>query len=206
MGKPKKSEYKPSEVEKINASIALAEKDYFKKEFLPKQKEFVERVEIEADSLVDRAEGVAVADTMQALTTNPNRRAVESVDAQADMASAGTDQLLQGTTQGVQAGLSDQITGMKFTNKMASDTQAGLSLASKIATTDTLNRAKARRIRDAGSIGMFTTLGKQAGQNVGQYRAANIYNEMAEQEDRINVSDNPFDIIFGRSIGKGTPT
>lgn len=201
MGKPKKSTYEASEVEKINASIALADKKNFKENYLPKQKEFVERAEIEADSLVNRAEGVAVADTMQALTTNPNKRIVESVDAQADMAVAGTDQLLQGTTQGVKAGIGDQVTGMKMVNKMASQTAAGLSQASKIATTDTLNKAKAKNVRLAGNIKGFTTLGTQMGKNFDQYRAAEIYNKTKSgQQNPISLSTNPFDIAFGQGI------
>ncbi len=202
MSKPKKSDYKASEAEKVNAAVAKADKAFFRENYLPKQKEFVERSFVEQDTLIAQGEGRAQADTMQALTSNPNRRAVSAVDTQADLASAASAQQLQGTTQGLLGARSDQVAGIKSANKMAAQTSAGLSQAAKIATTDTLNRAKAKQIRSAGNIKAFTTLGVQAGKNVSQYRAAKAYNEGRKEEDQIQVSDNPFDIVFGRSIGR----
>jgi len=90
---------------------------------------------------------------------------------------------------------------------MAAQTASGLSTASKIATTDTLNRAKAKQIRTAGNIKAFGTLGQQVGKNVQQYRAAKVYDKTQEGKpdggNPLNPSDNPFDIIFGRSIDIG---
>ena len=200
MGKPSKQDYQASEVEKINAAISKSDKEFFRDNYLPKQKEFVERSFVEQDTLISRGEGVAKADTMQALTENPNRRAVSSVDAQADLASAAGAQSLQGATQGLLGSRSDQVAGIKSANKMAALTASGLSTASKIATTDTLLQNKAKNIRLAGNIKAFGTLGEQAGKNVGQYRAAKAYNE-ANPDNKISISDNPFDIVFGRSIG-----
>lgn len=202
MGKPKKSDYQASEVEKINASIALADKKFFKENYLPKQKEFAERSFKEQETLMSLGEGRAQADTMQALTQNPNRRAVASVDSEADLASAASAQQLQGTAQGLTGARSDQIAGIKSANQMAAQTASGLSQASKIATTDTLNQARAKQIRTSGNIKAFTTLGTQAGENFQQYRAAKAYNETVADPDKINISDNPFDIVFGRSLGK----
>ena len=84
---------------------------------------------------------------------------------------------------------------------MAAQTAAGLSTASKIATTDTLNRVKAKNIRMAGNIKAFGTLGQQVGKNVSQYRAAQAYNQ-TNPDNQIPTSPNPFDIVFGQSIGK----
>lgn len=181
----------------------MADKKFFKENYLPKQKEFVERSFKEQDTLMDLGEGRAQADTMQALTQNPNRRAVARVDSEADLASAASAQQLQGTAQGLTGARSDQVAGIKSANQMASQTAAGLSQASKIATTDTLNRARAKQIRSAGNLKAFTTLGTQVGQNVGQYRAAQAYNA-ANPDNPIPLSSNPFSIAFGRGLTPGT--
>lgn len=205
MSKPKSSDYKESEVDKVNAAVAMADKQYFRENYLPKQKEFIERSFKEESGLMSMGEGRAQADTMQALTQNPNRRAVGAVDAQADLASAASAQQLQGTAQGLLGARSDQVAGIKSANQMASQTAAGLSQASKIATTDTLNRAKAKQIRSASMIGAATKLGVQAGKNVGQYRAAQQYNQSAAgQKDPIKTNDNPFAILSGFGLSGGT--
>jgi len=172
MGKPSKSDYKASEQEKVGAAIAAADKDFFKKEYLPKTIEFVQNSFNEEGALISKAEGVASADTMQALTSNPNRNAVMSVDAEADLASAGAAQMLQGTTAGTVGARSDQIAGIKMANNMAAQTTSGLSQSSKLATSDTLNRMKAKNIRVAGNIKAGTTIGKVMGSNFQDYNAA----------------------------------
>ncbi len=205
MSKPKKSDYKASEAEKVNAAVAKADKAFFRENYLPKQKEFVERSFVEQDTLIAQGEGRAQADTMQALTMNPNRRAVSAVDTQADLASAASAQQLQGTTQGLLGSRSDQVAGIKSANQMAAQTAAGLSQAAKIAKTDTLSKAQAKQIRSAGNIKAFGTLAGQAGKNLSQYRAAKAYNDQEGRKeiDKIMIgSDNPFDIIFGQSIGR----
>lgn len=172
MGKPSKSDYKASEQEKVGAAIASADKDWFKQEYLPKTIEFVQKSFNEEGALISKAEGVASADTMQALTSNPNRNAVMSVDAEADLASAGAAQMLEGTTAGTVGARSDQISGIKMANNMAAQTTAGLSQSSKLATSDTLNRMKAKNIRVAGNMKAGTTLGKVMGSNFQDYNAA----------------------------------
>ena len=162
MSKPDKP--KTSEVEKVNAAIALEDKKFYREQYLPKLKEFVNRSFNEEESMMNVAEGRAQADTMQALTSNPNRRAMMAVDAQADLASAASAQALQGTRQGLQAARSDQVTGIKMANQMASQTAAGLSQASRIATTDTLNKIKAKQTRTQGLIKAGQTLGVAAGE------------------------------------------
>ena len=80
---------------------------------------------------------------------------------------------------------------------MAAQTASGLSQASKIATTDTLNRAKAKQIRTSGLIGMGTTLGKQMGKNIGQYRAAKMYNQSEQGQKNPITLGKPFQAAFG---------
>lgn len=214
MSKPKSSDYKESEVDKVNAAVAMADKKYFRENYLPKQKEFIERSFKEESGLMSMGEGRAQADTMQALTQNPNRRAVGAVDAQADLASAASAQQLQGTAQGLLGARSDQVAGIKSANQMASQTAAGLSQASKISTTDTLNRAKAKQTRNSALIGAATKLGVQAGANYRGYRAAESVNAQETKKntdkdgnvtggDYIPMTENAglFKIITGRGLG-----
>tara|TARA_X000001382_G_scaffold106142_1_gene81483 strand:- start:507 stop:1133 length:627 start_codon:yes stop_codon:yes gene_type:complete len=208
MSKPKSSDYKESEVDKVNAAVAMADKKYFRENYLPKQKEFLERSFKQESGLMSMGEGRAQADTMQALTQNPNRRAVGAVDAQADLASAASAQQLQGTAQGLVGARSDQVAGIKSANQMASQTAAGLSQASKIATTDTLNRAKAKQTRNSALIGAATKLGVQAGKNYSQYRAAESLNTQESnkpenEQNLIPMTENAglFKIVTGRGLG-----
>jgi len=208
MSKPKSSDYKESEVDKVNAAVAMADKKYFRENYLPKQREFLERSFNQESGLMSMGEGRAQADTMQALTQNPNRRAVGAVDAQADLASAASAQQLQGTAQGLVGARSDQIAGIKSANQMASQTAAGLSQASKIATTDTLNKAKAKQTRNSALIGAATKLGVQAGRNYSQYRAAESVNTQEvdkpeAEQNLIPMTENAglFKIVTGRGLG-----
>jgi hypothetical protein len=68
---------------------------------------------------------------------------------------AGSDQLLQGATQGYTGALSDQVSGVKAGAGIANQTVSGLAQASKISTTDTLNLAKADYTRSAGMIKVY---------------------------------------------------
>ena len=165
MSKPKASQYKASPVEKINAAIALKDKQRFREKFSPVLQAYVASSFAGEESLQGVAEGRAQADTMQGLTNRPGLAAVQRVDAQADLASAAAAQQLQASAQGLTAARSDQVGGIKMANQQASQTAAGLSQASKIATSDTLNRAKAKQTRTQGMFKAATILGKQAGSN-----------------------------------------
>jgi len=202
LSKPKAPDYKASEVEKTNAAIAMQDKQFYRENYLPKLKEFTEQSFRDEGALINVAEGRAQADTYQTLTGNPNRRAMMSVDAQADLTSAAAAQQLQGTAQGLTAARSDQVSGIKMANQMASTTASGLSQASRIATTDTLNKAAAKQTRTQGLISAGTILAKQGGENVRQYRAAKIANLDAtakgvDDKDLLKVRDSAAGAFFG---------
>ncbi len=171
MSKPKSSQYKASPVEKINAAIAMQDKKRFREKFSPVLQEYVKGAFKDEGSLQAVAEGRAQADTMQVLTDRPTLRAVQSVDSQADLAAAASAQQLQAATQGLTAARSDQVTGIKMANQMATQTASGLSQASKIATTETLAKAKAKQTRTSGLIKAGTILGKQMGSNFQDVKA-----------------------------------
>jgi len=149
----------------------MQDKKRFREKFSPVLQEYVKGAFKDEGSLQAVAEGRAQADTMQILTDRPTLRAVQSVDSQADLAAAASAQQLQAATQGLTAARSDQVTGIKMANQMATQTASGLSQASKIATTATLAKAKAKQTRTSGLIKAGTILGKQMGSNFQDIRA-----------------------------------
>tara|TARA_R110001592_G_scaffold55600_2_gene169791 strand:+ start:557 stop:1147 length:591 start_codon:yes stop_codon:yes gene_type:complete len=161
--KPKQSEYSASESEKATASIALADKQYFKDKYLPKLTELRDRSSKEDYQGVAR--GRAQADTMQALTNRPSLQATRSVDAAADRAAAAGSQLLQGSLQGLAAQRGDQVNVLKQARGMAADATSGLSRAAKIATTKNLQFAQAKQNRRNANFKLATSTIEQMGQN-----------------------------------------
>jgi len=208
LSKPKASQYKASPVEKINAAIALKDKQRFREKFSPVLQAYVAQSFAGEESLQGVAEGRAQADTMQVLTNRPGLAAVQRVDAQADLASAAAAQQLQASAQGLTAARSDQVGGIKMANQQASQTAAGLSQASKIATTDTLNRAKAKQTRTQGMIKAATVLGKQAGSNfqdIQALKAAGVTDFSAESGLRSGLGGVFGGILRGNVVTGITP-
>lgn len=162
MGKPKASDYKASDTEKANAAVALAQKNYYDDVYLPKLVEMTQSSFEDEDTLIETAEGRATADTMQTLTSNPNRNAIASVNTEADIASALSGMTAQGTQQGVVGARGDQIGSIKSANKMVSDTQTGLSRIAKIDATRDLSMAAANLNKNLGYMKGVTNLGKAA--------------------------------------------
>jgi len=205
LSKPKASQYKASPVEKINAAIALKDKQRFRQKFSPVLQAYVASSFAGEESLQGVAEGRAQADTMQVLTNRPGLAAVQRVDAQADLASAAAAQQLQASAQGLTAARSDQVGGIKMANQQASQTAAGLSQASKIATSDTLNRAKAKQTRASGMFKAATILGKQFGSNFQDVRALKAAGADFDASSglRDGLGGTIFGPLTGSAIGKG---
>ena len=191
MSKPKKSDYEASEVEKTNASVGLAQKDFFNKEVLPQIVAKTDQSFTEQEGIIGMAEGTANADFAQALTSNPNRNAVMSVDMQADLTSAGIDQILQGTTQGLAASTNEQVGLVKAGAGINNQTTSALANISKIATTDTLNLAKAKYTRASGGIAAVQKVGTKLGD---AYQTMKGYN-MGQDDDADKID------IFGNKRG-----
>lgn len=187
MSKPKQSDYKASEADKANASVGLAQKNFFNKEILPQIKAGADRAFTEQEGIIGMAEGTANADFIQALTNNPNRNAVMAVDMQADLTSAGIDQLLQGTTQGLAASTNEQVGMVKAGAGINNQTTSALADVSKIATTDTLNLAKAKYARTSGMIGAVQKVGTGLGD---AYQTMKGYNMGQDEDDKINIWGN----------------
>mgnify|MGYP003115864216 CR=1 FL=1 len=155
--KPKKQEYKPSEPEKLSASVAKAEKDYFDENYGPLLRRL--RDITDTKDFSDISTGRAGADVMQALTSRPTLQAARSVDAAADIASAGGSQQLEAERTALAAKREGQIGVLGTARGQQADAVSGLSRAANIQSTSDLSKARDKQmIRDARL---------QAGLNVG---------------------------------------
>ena len=163
--KPKQQDYKPSEAEKTQAAVAKAEKDYFDETYGPLLREMRDLADKEDFSAT--AKGRAQADTMQVLTSTPSLRAAQSVDAQADLASAAGAQQAQADFQALQAKRQRQVGVLGTARGQAADATTGLSRAAQIQSTKDLQFAKAKQQEaDARFASGLKIAGTLAGQGI----------------------------------------
>lgn len=141
--KPKQQDYEASEAEKASASVAMAEYQYFKQRYDPLLRQM--RDKSMSEDIGSTLRGRANADTMQALTSQPSYQATQSTTATGDMAQAYQGQL------GVANRNAKQIQNTMRTNVLgtargqAADAQTGMAQASRLATSEALERAKAKQ-------------------------------------------------------------
>ena len=138
--KPKKSDYQASEAEKTSAGVAKAERDYFKQKYDPLLQNM--RDQSFSDDNRRQLRSRANADTMQALTKGTTFADTQAMERSGLAANALTGQM----------GIAEKSAG-KIKNTMqtgvlgtargqAADAQSGMAQASRLATSDALNRAK----------------------------------------------------------------
>ena len=203
MSGPKKSDYQASETDKLQVAIAGETKEHFRENFLPVMIEEAARAFGSEGPLMNMAEGRGNADVNQSLSANPNRAVVAGINTEADRAVAGSDMLLQGTTQGLAGARQDQVGAVKVANEMDAQTQSGLATASKISTQDTLLDAKSNQSELMAGIGAFKTLGVAAGKNLSEYNAG-LFADSKTPEGDPKIADpdaNLFQILTGQGIG-----
>lgn len=149
MGKgPKKEEYKPTEYEKMQASIALKEKQDFDEMYGPLLREL--RDLADSEDFTPTATGIANADTMIALTAKPSIQATRSVDAAADIASAAGAQIGKATSDALTAKRKRQVGVLGVARNQQADATTGLGKISKMEATKSLAEAKDKQmLRDA---------------------------------------------------------
>lgn len=165
--KPPKSDFEATEAEKMQASIAKAEKDYFNQTYSPLLREMRD-ISMKEDFSAFAA-GRGQADTMQALTNKPSLRAARSVDMGADLASAAIGQAVQARGQGLAAQRNRQIGVLATARGQQADATTGLANIAKLEASDNLQQAKRRQLmREARS--------KAAGQIGGTMLAQGITN------------------------------
>lgn len=88
--KPKKSDYKASESEKMSASIAMADKQAFDEKYGPLLKNM--RDQSKSDDPTRQLRGRANADTMQALTSDLSFRDTQELERSGEIANAALGQ------------------------------------------------------------------------------------------------------------------
>ena len=141
--KPKAQDYKPTEADKANAAVAVAEYNFFKQNYDPLLRNM--RDEALSDDAQQTLRARANADTMQALTGETSLAGAQRVDAAPAMAQAIQGQLGQATAAGqqIQNQMASNVLGVA--RKQGADAQTGMATASRLATSEALARAKAQQ-------------------------------------------------------------
>lgn len=166
--KPKKQDYQASEAEKTSAGVAKAERDYFKQKYDPLLQNMRDQSRSDDNRLNLRRR--ANADTMQALTSDPSfantqRTGNAGLASNALLGQLGIAEKSAGDIKNtMQTGVLGTARGQ------AADAQTGMAQASRLATSDALNRAKNNNaVRDA----KMTAIGKVARAATQKYGEAN---------------------------------
>lgn len=177
--KPKASEYKASEAEKIQASVAQAEKNYFNENYAPLLREM--RDQSMQEDLGGVARGVAGADTMQSLTGKPTLSGARSVDESADLASAAVGQMAAASAQGLAASRKQQTGVLGTARGQAGEAMSGLAQASRIQNTKDLQAAKAKQMVRQAKFNAAEQIGSaliaQGQDNLSSYSGASDLNK-----------------------------
>ena len=158
MGKgPSKQDYQPTAAEKMSASVAKAEWDYFKQKYDPLLQEMRD-ISKSAD-YATTARGRANADTMQKLTNVVNLQLAKKIDSAGDMSKAIQQQL---GVAGAQAlGAKNQMkSGVLGTARgQQAEASAGMAQLSRIKTSEALSRAEAKQATKMAKIGAAVQIG-----------------------------------------------
>ena len=158
MSKPDKP--KQSETDKTSVGISVANKEFFRNNYLPKLKEKVSTAFQEEDSMMDTAEGRANADVYQSLGVLPMIEPTRNLNLYADLSSAAVDNVAQGTYQALVGSRGDQVGGIKSVKGIENRTGAAMSQLAKIETAESLQKLKNESSRASGILKGGATLGK----------------------------------------------
>lgn len=141
---PKRQDYEPTESDKVNAATAVAEYTFFKQNYDPLLQQMRDKARENVDAR-RRLRNRANADTMQTLTGETSLAGSQRVDAAPAMAQAIQGQLGQATSraEGIQNKLASNVLGVA--SKQGADAQTGMSVASRLDTSEALARAKAEQ-------------------------------------------------------------
>ena len=199
--KPPKSDFEATEAEKMQASIAKAEKDYFNQTYSPLLKEMRD-ISMKED-YGSFAAGKGQADTMQALS-KPSYAASRSVDAGADLASAAIGQAVQARGQGLAAQRERQVGVLATARGQQAAATTGLASIAKISASENLQQAKRRQLmRDArqeAGLKIGGTMLAQGVQNMGSGDGGSFFknaNAPGLAEGFKNLQDSNFGGLIG---------
>lgn len=166
--KPKKQNYKPTEAEKANASVALARHRRFKQNFDPLLKQM--RDESLTEDTLKTLRARANADVQQALTNDMSLSNTMRTDSASDSAQAMQGQLGQATTQAknIQNKMATNVLGIA--QGQEADAATGMAKASRLATTEALTRAKAKADKNIAKSAAVAQLAGAAAAKANQNR------------------------------------
>jgi len=159
-GGPSQADYKPSEADKANASVAMAEYRFFKKNYDPLLQQMRDKSMNEDFSATLR--GRANADTMQALSPS-GYRSTQISDLPSDMNTALQGQLQGASAAGKEIQNTMQTNVLGISREQAADGQTGMGIASRLGTSEALARAQANKTVDDAKIGATAQLITAAG-------------------------------------------
>ena len=140
---PKKSDYKPTEGEKMNAAVAVAEQKRFKELYDPLLQQM--RDESLTQNFSEIARGKANADTMQQLTGTTKYRNTQNVGRAGDLGAALGGQLQQANVQAKQAQNQTQSGVLATARGQQETTAQALNNIGKIESSAALAKAKANQ-------------------------------------------------------------
>ena len=169
--KPKQSEYKPSETEKIQAAIAKADADYFAKTYDPLLVEM--RDKAAKEDVASTLRGRSQADTYQALTGDGSNIAIASdIGTAANLAVGATGQILDANRVAKDAKTTQQVGVLGTARGQAADAGDALAQASKLARSEDLTKAKAKQdvrlARRGAAFKIASAGGEKMLQNLGE--------------------------------------
>jgi hypothetical protein len=214
--KPKKSDYKPSETEQMQAAIAAADERYFRQTYDPLLVELRDKAATE--DVGSTLRGRAQADTYQALTgEGSNYGVAKDIDTAATLAVGATGQLLDANRTAKDVKVTEQVGVLGTARGQAADAGDALAQASKLARSEGLAKAQAKQtVRMAKRKAAFdigTSLALQGFTNKSQtdsfFRAQSV--NLSRDPDNPNsigyATWGPFRTNRGfNALGKLTPT
>lgn len=199
--KPKAQNYKPSEADKVNASVAMAEYNFFKRNYDPLLQTM--RDESRSDDAAKTLRARSNADTMQALTSDMSLQESQRIDAGSDMAQAVQGQLGQATATGKNIQNQMQTNVLGTARGQAADAQKGMAAASRLGTSEALTRAKAKQdvatAKFNAGVQLGSALGMQGAKNLaggGTFFSPNIGTELPVDSDgNVIQGANPLQVL-----------
>lgn len=199
--KPKAQNYKPSEADKVNASVAMAEYNFFKRNYDPLLQTM--RDESRSDDATKTLRARSNADTMQALTSDMSLQESQRIDAGSDMAQAVQGQLGQATATGKNIQNKMQTNVLGTARGQAADAQKGMAAASRLGTSEALTRAKAKQdvatAKFNAGVQLGSALGMQGAKNLaggGTFFSPNIGTELPVDSDgNVIQGANPLQVL-----------
>lgn len=165
---PKQQDYQASAAEQASASVAMAEYNYFKQKYDPLLQQMRDKSMTEDVSTTLR--GRANADTMQALTSQPTYQQTQSTTATGDTAQAIQGQLGVANASGKKIGNTMRTSVLGTARGQAADATTGMAQASRLATSEALERARGNQLAASAKLGAAAQIGTamilQGGENM----------------------------------------